>query len=434
MFWANVVITALRDERGTLRGFSKVTRDLTERKQAEDALREARDDLERRVAERTADLAASNAALRDSDRQKDQFMAVLAHELRNPLAPIRNGLQVLRYRHDETTVEQVRQLLGRQVGHLARLVEDLLEAARVKAGKTVLRRELLDLARLARYTVSDEAPAFDAAGLVLAVEAPETPVWVSADWTRLSQVVGNLLQNALKFTDRGGRVSVAVRTDGSSAELSVRDTGVGIRSELLPCLFIPFMQADQGLARSRGGLGLGLALVKGLAELHGGTVAAESGGEGLGATFTVRLPLAREPAAVTGGRPVQVRNPGRSLRVLIVEDNEDSAESLRMALELAGCEVVVAHTGPGGVDAAKARRPDLVLCDIGLPGFSGYEVARRIRAEADGAVVLVALTGYGREQDQEDARAAGFNRHFTKPVDFGQLELVLSEVGSGPLA
>ena len=546
-FWANVVITALRDAHGHLKGFSKVTRDLTERREREEALRRLSGELERRVEERTVALReseerfrvmadgiqqlawmarpdghifwyntrwheytgttpaemegwgwqtvhdpevlpgvvrrwrqslatgepfdmvfplrgkdgtfrpfltrvmpqrdasgavvrwfgtntdiseqmAAEAALRDRDRRKDEFLAMLAHELRNPLAPIQNALHVLQLRKDEATVEQVRVMVSRQVGQLTHLVNDLLEASRVTAGKIVLRRELLDLAQLARVVANDHASVVEAAGVELVVHAPETPAWVSGDWTRLTQVVGNLLQNAAKFTPRGGRVTIDVRADGPSAVLSVRDTGIGIEPDLLGRLFTPFTQADQGLARRHGGLGLGLALVKGLTDLHGGTVTAESDGPGQGATFTVRLPRVEEPAAVRGSRPA---GPGvsRGLRVLIVEDNPDAAESLRMVLELGGCQVTVANTGPDGVAAAKRVRPQLVLCDIGLPGFSGFEVARRIRAEANGSVVLIALTGYGRDEDREEARAAGFNWHFTKPVDFQQLEAVLTGVG-----
>jgi len=430
-FWANVVITALRDPDGTLRGFYKVTRDLSERREREEQLRRMRDELERRVEERTAELAASNAALREADRRKDQFMAVLAHELRNPLAPIQNALRVLQLRKDETTVDQVRQMLGRQVGQLTHLVDDLLETTRVTAGKITLRTERLDLAQLARVAAGDEADAFRVAGVDLAADTPDTPVWVSGDWTRLTQVLGNLLTNARKFTDPGGRVTMSVGVDGATARLVVRDTGVGIPADLLPRLFTPFMQADQGLDRGKGGLGLGLAVVKHLVELHKGTVRVESEGPGRGATFTVDLARADEPTPVTGvpAPPASPAPHPRKLRVLIVEDNRDSAESLRMALELGGCcEVAVAHTGPDGVAAAKTFRPQVVLCDIGLPGFSGFEVARRIRAEANGSVVLVALTGYGRDEDREQARSAGFNRHFTKPVDFAELEAVIGAV------
>lgn len=371
---------------------------------------------------------AAEAALRERDRQKDEFMAMLAHELRNPLAPIKNALHILQLKKDESTVEKVRQMVGRQVGQLSHLVDDLLEAARVTTKKIELRKELLDLARLARVAANDAAAAFEAASVTLAVEAPETPVWVSGDWTRLTQVVGNLLGNAAKFTPAGGRVTVSIGGEGDSATLSVRDTGDGIAPELLGQLFTPFIQGEQGLARSKGGLGLGLSLVKGIVELHGGTVAAESAGLGTGSTFTVRLARADEPLAVSGDRDQPQKQVGQQLRVLIVEDNIDSAESLREVLQLGGCDVSLAHTGPDGVALAKRLRPKLVICDIGLPGYSGFEVARRIRAESNGSTVLVALTGYGRDEDREEAKAAGFNLHFTKPVDFRQLEQVLSGV------
>lgn len=546
-FWANVVITALCGEGGRLVGFAKVTRDLTERRNREEALKAFNDELERRVADRTAELRESEGrlhllangipnlawmarpdghvfwfnsrwheytgmapdetqgwgwqaavepdtlpavldgwkrslatgepfdmairlrsaggdfrpfltrvvpqrddaggvvrwfgtntdisqqkaaedALRERDRQKDEFMAMLAHELRNPLAPIQNALQLLQLNRDDATVETVRQMVGRQVGQLTHLVDDLLEAARVTTKKVTLRKELFDLAQLARVVTQDASSLFGEAGVAVAVDVPDTPLWASADWTRLTQVVGNLLTNAAKFTPRGGRVTVSARAENGTVAVRVSDTGEGIAAGLLGKIFIPFTQGEQGLARVKGGLGLGLSLVKGLTELHGGTVVAESGGVGRGATFTVRLPRADEPQAVDGGRPAQ-QQPGRGLRVLIVEDNVDAAESLRMVLELGGCEVHVAHTGPDGVAAAKRVRPNLVICDIGLPGFSGYEVARRIRAEANGSTVLVALTGYGRDEDREAARAAGFNLHFTKPVDFRELERVLGGVG-----
>jgi PAS domain S-box-containing protein len=429
LFWANVVITALRDVTGRLRGFSKLTRDLTERREREESLRRLRDELEVRVQERTAELAASNAALWDRDRWKDEFIAMLAHELRNPLAPISNALQVLQLRQDQTAVDHVRQVVGRQVGHLTHLVGDLLEASRVTTGKVTLRRQLMDLAQFARIAGNDAADTLRAAGLELVMDVPGTPVWVSGDWTRLTQVLGNLFHNAVKFTDAGGRVTVSVRADADRATLSVRDTGAGIPAAVLPRLFTAFAQAEQGLERSRGGLGLGLTVVKGLIELHGGTVRAESDGPGRGAAFTIDLPRAAEPVPLAGEFAGSLARQSGKLKVLIVEDNRDSADTLRMALEAGGCcDVEVAYTGPDGVEAAKRFRPHLVLCDIGLPGFSGYEVARQIRAAANGDVKLVALTGYGRDEDREEAKAAGFDRHFTKPVDFAALEAVISSV------
>jgi PAS domain S-box-containing protein len=426
-FWANVVISALKDESGALRGFTKVTRDLTERRRREEDLRKLSSELEQRVKERTAELSAANEALKERDRQKDDFIAMLAHELRNPLAPITNALRLLQLKKDEATVDAVRQMVGRQVGQLSHLVNDLLDAARIRAGKIKLRSELVDLAQLARIAANDQRSTFEEASVALTVDAPETPVWVWGDWTRLTQVVGNLLQNAVKFTPPGGKVTVTVRPNGQYAKVAVADTGSGIPVELLPRLFTPFAQAEQGLARTEGGLGLGLALVKGLTELHGGEVDVESGGSGKGSTFTLRLPKADEPSAVSGGPALDVEAREKRLRVLIVEDNRDTATSLKQVLEVGGCDVAVAYTGPDGVEKAKTFHPNIVLCDIGLPGFSGFEVARRIRQEANGTVMLVALTGYGRDEDKEEARAAGFNVHFTKPVDFGQLEALLSQ-------
>ncbi|OWK39836.1 ATP-binding protein [Fimbriiglobus ruber] len=358
-------------------------------------------------------------SLKEEASRKDAFIAMLAHELRNPLGPIRNAVQLLGVQRDTATAERVREMIERQVGHMARIVDDLLDVSRVARKKVELRRERLDLAQLVFLIAGDEAAAFEKAGLKIELTVSELPVWVSGDRTRLTQIVTNLLGNALKFTDRGGKVTVTVRGDSGEAVLSVADTGVGIEADLLPHLFTAFTQADKTLARTRGGLGLGLSMVKGLVELHGGTVGAASDGPGRGSIFTARLPRLDEPAALAAGRPPISRGAEvRPARVLIVEDNRDAAESLQMLLEISGCEVRVAYTGPDGVAAAKAMSPDLVLCDIGLPGISGYEVARQIRAEFHGRnPVLVALTGYGGDDDRAKAKAAGFDEHFTKPVD-----------------
>ena len=292
-FWANVVITAIQDQSGQLFGFAKVTRDLTERRAATEALRAAYDDLERRVKERTAQLTAANEELEEKDRQRNEFLAMLAHELRNPLAPVRNALQILRLNDtDPSTADWARAMIERQVGHLARLIDDLLDMSRLTRGQVRLRRERLDLGRLVRTVGDDRRGVLQDAGLTLTVAAPDEPVWVDGDATRLTQIAGNLLDNASKFTDRGGRVELRLETDRKFATITVRDTGIGIAADMLPRLFNIFDQGERGLDRSRGGLGLGLALVKGLAELHGGTATAASGGPGQGATFTVRLPLA----------------------------------------------------------------------------------------------------------------------------------------------
>ncbi len=363
--------------------------------------------------------AASRRRAEEADRRKDEFLAMLAHELRNPLAPLRNALQILALGGGDPGVTgRVRAIMDRQVTHLTRLVDDLLDVSRVTSGKVKLRPERLDLARLARQAAVDHRPAFDAKRVTLGPPLPGVPVWVSGDPTRLAQVVDNLLANALKFTPEGGEVLLAVAAGpGGRAVLSVRDTGAGIEPDVVGRLFVPFHQADRTLDRSAGGLGLGLAIVKGLAELHGGSVLAESAGAGRGATFTVTLPAAAEPAALAGPPPAAA--PGaRRLRVLVVEDNRDSADSLRMLIDLLGHEVDVAYTGPDGVRAAGERPPQVVICDIGLPGLDGYGVAAALRRNpATAASKLIALTGYGQEEDRRRAREAGFDEHLTKPAD-----------------
>jgi PAS domain S-box-containing protein len=294
-FWANVVITALHDESGKLRGFAKVTRDMSERRMAEEDLRQANDELERRVAQRTTELTAANSELRSADRHKNEFLAMLAHELRNPLAPVRNALQILGLPSaDAATVSWARAMIDRQVRHLAGLIDDLLDMSRLTRGLIRVYRQRLDIAQLARTAAEDRRRMFDEAGLTLAIATPADPIWVDGDPMRLTQVVSNFLDNAVKFTDRGGWVDLDASQTGTEAVITVRDTGIGIAVDMLPRLFDIFAQADGSLDRSRGGLGLGLALVKGLVALHGGTAAAASEGEGRGATFTVRLPLAPE--------------------------------------------------------------------------------------------------------------------------------------------
>jgi PAS domain S-box-containing protein len=375
------------------------------------------------------DRVEMEAALKDADRRKDEFLAVLAHELRNPLAPLLNGLHILRQPGaTPQSQEQTRDMMERQLRHLARLVDDLLDVSRISRGKVQLRCERIDLARLARTAAEDRRPVLERAGLALVVKAPETPVWVTGDRTRLAQIVNNLLDNSAKFSDGGRKVTVRVAADAGQrrAVLSVRDEGIGIEPEVLPRLFNVFAQADRSLDRSRGGLGLGLALVKGLAELHAGGAEAFSEGPGRGAEFRVWLPLAEEPAPVapTAGRP-QVSAERR--RILVVEDSKDAAESLRVLLELLGHEVRVAYTGPQGVEAAKEWRPDIVLCDIGLPGLDGYGVARALRLNPTTARArLLALTGYGQEEDRRRSREAGFDHHLVKPADPEELQQLLA--------
>ncbi|MBV9122284.1 MAG: response regulator [Planctomycetes bacterium] len=413
-----------------------------ERTQDREALRQLHNDLERRVQERTAALEASNRALqaeiaerkraeerlREADRRKDEYLAMLAHELRNPLAPLRNSLHLLKMSQgDPQTVGKAQGIMERQVQHLTRMVDDLLDASRLTRGKVTLRSERLDLGRLARQAGEDHQATFEQVGLTFTVAVPETPVWVRGDATRLVQVLDNLLQNAAKFTGRGGQVTVRVEAveEERQARLIVRDTGVGIEPELLPRLFEAFAQGDRTLDRSQGGLGLGLTVVKGLIDLHGGAIRATSAGRGRGAEFAVQLPLVPEPAALAG-MPTTA-SPGRErLRVLVVEDNCDSADSLRMLLELFGYEVAVAYSGPAGVTTATEWRPDVILCDLGLPGLDGYGVAGELRRHPATAMAhMIAVTGYGQEEDRARSKAAGFDQHLTKPVDPDVLVRVL---------
>lgn len=377
--------------------------------------------LETELRQRAADLA-------EADRRKDEFLAMLAHELRNPLAPMRTALEVLRLGgNDVATRDRLSLVLERQVRHMSRLMDDLLDVSRISRGTTLLRREPLELGRLVRDTVEDYRRTAEGAGVSLELELPDEPCPVLGDPLRLAQVIGNLLQNAVKFTGAGGTITAALRVQGTDAVLSVRDTGIGIAPELLPQVFNLFVQAERSPDRSRGGLGLGLALVRGLAELHGGAVRAASAGPGEGSQFTVTLPLLRDvpsgpaPAAQTPG-------PARSLRVLIVDDNRDAAETLRDLLELWGNEVAVCASGPEGIARAVEWQPDVVLLDIGLPGMDGYAVAAELRRDPRTASLhLIAVTGYGLEEDRLSAFQAGFDAHLIKPVDPEELRRQLEQ-------
>jgi CheY-like chemotaxis protein/two-component sensor histidine kinase len=296
-------------------------------------------------------------------------------------------------------------------------VDDLLDVSRLLRGRVELRRERLDLGRLVQNFADDYRPAVEQAGLDLAVRVPATPVWVVADATRVRQILENLLSNAMKFTDAGGRVEVTAEREGAQAVVRVSDTGVGIEAGQLPRLFQPLSQADQSLHRTKGGLGLGLALVRGMAELHGGTAEAHSDGAGRGAEFTVRLPAEQEPAALAETDTAPAPAP-RRLRVLVIEDHRDAAESLRMLLELRGHDVRVAYSGPEGVKMAKEWRPDVALCDIGLPGLDGYGVAIELRSSPETAHTrLIAITGYGQAEARQRCLDVGFEAHLTKPAE-----------------
>ena len=402
-FWASVMVTGLRDGYGALTGFGIVARDVTERRHREEEIRR-----------RAEELSILN-------QHKDDFLAMLAHELRNPLGAVSNAVNVMeRSGPEHAAFGRAKQVAKRQIQHQTRLVEDLLETSRLLHGKVQMLLEPLDLTRLVRDTSEDYRSAIDDAHLSLTVDLPPHPVWVSGDATRLAQVLGNLLQNAAKFTPPGGTVNVSLR-GGARAILTVKDTGIGLSPSILPLVFEPFTQGDRSRDRSRGGLGLGLALVKGIVELHEGTVAAKSDGLRHGTEFTVVLPAADCPPerAVPSASP-EIAHVSR--RVLVIEDSYDSAATLQDLLELSGHEVTLASSGPQGLSLAAEFDPEVVLCDIGLPGMSGYEVAQALRRQsAPSLLALVAMTGYGGDEDQKRSRAAGFDTHLTKPLDVDAL-------------
>ncbi|PYN88610.1 MAG: histidine kinase [Candidatus Rokuibacteriota bacterium] len=385
-------------------------------------------ELVRDLASRTA-ISLDNRSLyreiEERDRRKDEFLAMLAHELRNPLAAITNAVTVLERLGDRTDdTARIRMIIGRQTHHLARLVDDLLDVARVTTGRIVVERRPVALAEVARRALQ----AFEAAGKTAQHEVvlKTDPVWVIGDASRLEQVVANLLDNALRYTARGGRVMVSVQPDRSEAVLRVRDTGRGIPSALLPQIFDLFVRGG-GVGHARAdGLGLGLTLVRRLVELHGGSVEALSAGEGLGSELIVRLPASAEPSAST--RPA-ASSTLRPTRILIVEDNDDARESLRLLLELDGHEVKAAVSGEDGLALAECDDFTIALVDLGLPGIDGFEVARKLRATARGAEMrLVAISGYGQPLDRKRAQAAGFDAHLVKPVDTDYLRTVLAEL------
>jgi signal transduction histidine kinase len=358
---------------------------------------------------------AARAEAEAASRGKDELLAMLGHELRNPLAAITTACRLL---HDAEAppeaLQRAREILLRQNAHLAHLVDDLLDVARVTSGKIVLTPRPLELAQVVRQAVGTLAASGRTSRHRLGLDL--APVWVDADGTRLEQVVANLVGNALKFTPAGGAIEVAVREEDGEAVLTVRDTGAGIDAALLPRVFDLFVQAPEGPQRGSGGLGLGLTLVRRIAELHGGRVEARSDGPGRGSTFVVRLPALAPPAPAPAA-PARPEPAARRGRILLIEDNADARELLRISLERAGHEVHEAGDGPAGLDALLRLRPDVALVDVGLPGFDGHELARRARAALDGAVYLIALTGYGQPEDRRQALAAGFDAHLVKPVD-----------------
>ena len=366
-------------------------------------------------------------AIEEEARHKDQFLAMLGHELRNPLAAIRNAVELQRVLDVEhSSLARARDVIERQSTHMARLIDDLLDVSRIARGKIQLEKVTLDLADLVATVAADHRSGIAKVGLTLSIEAPETPIWVMGDPTRLAQVVGNLLDNAAKFTQPPGAITVRAAQQGDTAVIEVRDTGVGIEPAMLERIFEVFQQASSVQSHSPGGLGLGLSLVQGLLALHQGTVEAHSAGPGTGASFLVRLPAGAPPAAHAPGQP-GASAPGEAQRILVVDDNRDSADVLRDVLALAGHQVAVAYDGAEALALADQHRPDTVICDIGLPGgMTGYDVARALRGHALLASVrLIAMTGYGRNEDRVRAHEAGFDHHLTKPVTMEQIRQVL---------
>jgi PAS domain S-box-containing protein len=385
--------------------------DITERRRAEEALR------------------VSEEALRESDRRKDEFLATLAHELRNPLNPIRSAVEVLRLRGPDTPeLRWGREVIDRQVDHLTRLIDDLLDVNRITRNKLELRKQRVDLAEILHGAVESSRPLLERQRQELTLSLPAEPVFLEADLVRLTQAFMNLLDNAAKYTPAGGRIALVAERQAGEAVVSVKDTGIGIPPEKLDHLFDMFYQVDRSLERSHGGLGIGLTLVKRLVEMHGGTVEARSQGSDRGSEFVVRLPvLAEEPERAQEQAAEGDRAGTAARRILVVDDNRDSAESLALLLQVTGNEVRTAFDGLEAVEEAGRFRPDVVLLDIGMPKLNGYEAARRIRDEPWGKeMLLIAQTGWGQEEDRRRSQEAGFDAHLTKPVDHLKLLKLLT--------
>jgi signal transduction histidine kinase/CheY-like chemotaxis protein len=385
---------------------------------------EAADGAHNAQRQRDLQLQAANTQLSAADLRKDEFLATLSHELRNPLAPMRSALDVLKIKHGNDEDARVIGAFDRQLRHLTRLVDDLMEVSRITQNRMQLRRAPVDMAALVRGAVHDMAPMMTAARHTLRLALPEAPLTVDGDATRLAQVVINLLGNAAKYTPDGGLIDVELAGQAGHAELRVRDNGIGIPAGALGTIFQLFTQLEPGRERACGGLGIGLALARGIVELHGGEILVESDGPGRGSQFTLRLPLiagcaVAEEIATAPGQPA-------ALRVLVVDDNVDAAETMATMLELFGCTTLLAHTAAGALALAPDFLPEVALLDIGLPDFNGYELARRLRGlDACASTKLIAATGWGQERDRQLARDAGFDHHLTKPIDIERLRLLL---------
>jgi PAS domain S-box-containing protein len=402
--WVKLSIARVRDVKAPEHRCVAVIEDVTERKHAEEDLREA-------------------------DRRKDEFLATLAHELRNPLAPIRNSLHIFRMAGiQDPKVERVADMMERQVAHMVRMVDDLLEVSRISRGKIELRKERVELASILRSAVDTSRPLIDAGEHRLGIHVPAEALVLAADPVRLSQVFANLLNNSAKYTPAGGEIAVNVTVDQGMAVVAVRDNGEGIPPQMLARVFNMFTQVNTG-SRAQGGLGIGLTLARTLVQLHGGSIEARSEGRGRGCEFIVRLPLADGAAAAQSAHAGPAAEaPGRLKRVLVVDDNHDAADSLGMLLQFLGAEVAVAHDGPGALERMRAFRPEVVLLDLGMPGMNGLEVAKRMREDPImRGITLVALTGWGQREDRRRTHEAGFDYHLVKPADVSTLQNILTQ-------
>ena len=418
-----LTISPIRDGSGVVVGASKIARDITERKAAEQAQQQTIGELKR-----------AEEALREADRRKDEFLAVLAHELRNPLAPIRYAIAMAR-KEDRSDAQrrQAQAIIERQVEQMGRLLDDLLDVSRITRGTLLLRRSAVDLASAVMAAQESARPLIEARSHTLVVKLPQAPLRLVADPVRLAQVLANLLINAAKYTDSGGHIELEARREGGGLVIVVRDNGIGISAEMMPRIFTLFAQASPALERSEGGLGIGLSLVRGLVALHGGTVSAHSSGSGQGSEFVVRLPIGN-PAEHDETRPPApspVRAYSKRLRLLVADDNRDSAATCAALLEASGHQVSVAHTGREAYDLACRLEPDALLLDIGMPELNGYQLAQRIRATDWGrGAMLIAISGWGQAQDKRRAITAGFDQHLTKPIDPDGLEALLQQAGA----
>jgi signal transduction histidine kinase len=412
--------------------------EVAERRRAEQRLQELNETLDKRVTERTTELQASQASLLEANRRKDEFLATLAHELRNPLAPVRNSVELLkRFQNEPSRVQWASEMIDRQVRSLARLIDDLMDVSRISRNRIELRREVIALNDVLADAVEAVRPLADEARHQLVVLMPDRKLVVDGDRTRLAQAFMNLLNNAVKYTDPGGRIEVGVLVEGGQAVITIRDTGIGIPQDRLDGVFEMFSQVESALSRSRGGLGIGLSLTQRLVQMHGGNVKAYSDGPGHGSRFHVTLPLATAeelPEDAAQAAPAATAADDKGLRILVADDNADAAETMSALLEEMGH--VVRHVGDGeaAVQVCGEFDPQLVLLDIGMPKVNGYDACRRIRAASGKRRVIVAVTGWGQPQDHRRSQEAGFDRHLVKPIDIDALTEVIDSVDPAALA